>query len=308
MASQEHKDVVTLEGTLNSAKTHEWTVSHNGEKELANYHLLGNPFSFNMDWSNITVEGVYNGFATVDSADGSYDYFTEGTVNVGDGFFVRATAENPTISYGAAKRGYEKYESINLIATGANGDDNAIINFADADEEGFLKLDNFNAEIANIYFSNSGRRYAISNFDRETTEIAVNFDAKQMGNYTIAAQPQGKFQSVILVDRLTGVETNLLLEDYTFTATGSENHDRFIVKLANSQEPTANSNFAYVSGEDLIINAEGTVQIIDMMGRVVYSDDVESTNNRINVSVFENAAYVIRVVNENGVKVQKIIL
>ncbi|MBQ8222873.1 MAG: hypothetical protein IJZ87_05950, partial [Bacteroidales bacterium] len=248
LASQEHKDVVTLEGTLNSAKTHEWTVSHNGEKELANYHLLGNPFSFNMDWSNITVEGVYNGFATVNSADGSYDYSTTGTVNVGDGFFVRATAENPTISYGASKgqrdKG-EKVESINLIATGANGDDNAIINFADADEEGFLKLDNFNSAIAEIYVANNGRRYAISNFDRETTEIAVSFDAKQMGNYTIAAQPQGKFQSVILVDRFTGVETDLLTDSYTFTATGSENHDRFIVKLANSQEPTANSNFAY---------------------------------------------------------------
>ena len=308
LASHENKETATIYGTLNSAMTHTYTVTFNTEKDLANYHLLGNPFSFNMDWSNITVEGVYNGFATVDSADGSYDYSTTGTVNVGDGFFVRATAENPTISYGAAKRGYEKYESINLIATGANGDDNAIINFADADEEGFLKLDNFNAEIANIYFSNSGRRYAISNFDREVTEIPVSFDAKQMGSYTIAAQPQGKFESVILVDRFTGVETDLLTDSYTFTATGSENHDRFIVKLANSQEPTANSNFAYVSGEDLIINAEGTVQIIDMMGRVVYSDDVESTNNRINVSDFDNAAYVIRVVNENGVKVQKIIL
>ena len=33
-----------------------------------------------------------------------------------------------------------------------------------------------------------------------------------------------------------------------------------------------------------------------------------SDNNRIDVSGFDNAAYIVRVVNENGVKVQKIIL
>ena len=45
-----------------------------------------------------------------------------------------------------------------------------------------------------------------------------------------------------------------------------------------------------------------------MMGRVVYTSEVESANNRINVSGFNNAAYIIRVINEEGVKVQKIIL
>ena len=180
---------------------------------------------------------------------------------------------------------------------------------AGAEKEGFNKLQNFNEAIANIFVAVNDTRYGIANFDKDVTMVNVAFEAKEMGNYTIAAQPQGKFKTLVLVDRFTGIETNLLVEDYNFTATSNDDFNRFIVKLeVNSQEPTANSNFAYVSGEDLILNIEGSVQIIDVMGRVVYANDVTSDNNRINVSDFENAAYVIRVVNENGVKTQKIVL
>ena len=43
-----------------------------------------------------------------------------------------------------------------------------------------------------------------------------------------------------------------------------------------------------------------------MMGRVVYSN--EMNNGRINVSDFNNAAYVVRVVNAEGVKSQKVVI
>ena len=314
LASYQNETTASFSGILNNETSFVFSElkDYDEQDRFNNFYLLGNPFSFNMNWANVTAENIYDGGFAIVNNSGSYEYHgANSSVNVGDGFMVLITEGSPSLSYGAAKgqRNREtEVQTINLIATGNEGKDNLIISLDGAEDKGFNKLDNFNSAIAEIYVANNGSRYAIMSYDQDVTEIPVSFDAKQMGNYTIAAQPQGKFQSVILVDRFTGVETNLLLEDYTFTATGSENHDRFIVKLANSQEPTANSNFAYVSGEDLIINAEGTVQIIDMMGRVVYSDDVESTNNRINVSDFDNAAYVIRVVNENGVKVQKIIL
>ena len=111
-----------------------------------------------------------------------------------------------------------------------------------------------------------------------------------------------------LLDKETGNKVNILEESYTFMAKSNDTPERFVLLKANSQQQTANSNFASISGSDLIINAEGAVQIIDMMGRVVYSIDVTSDNSRINVSGFDNAAYIIRVVNEEGVKVQKIMV
>ena len=45
-----------------------------------------------------------------------------------------------------------------------------------------------------------------------------------------------------------------------------------------------------------------------MLGRVVYSNEHANGNNRISVSEFNNAAYVVRVVNEEGVKTQKVVI
>ena len=101
----------------------------------------------------------------------------------------------------------------------------------------------------------------------------------------------------------------MLLEDeYNFTATSNDSQNRFVVRLTNGQQTTDNSQFVYQSGEELILSIEGTVQIIDMLGRVVYSNEHANGNNRISVSEFNNAAYVVRVVNEEGVKSQKVVI
>ena len=173
--------------------------------------------------------------------------------------------------------------------------------------EGFPKLQNFNDDIATVYVQNNDANYGIYNCDENTTEIELCFNANQMGNYTISVEPTGEFSSIVLVDRFTGIETNLLVDDYHFTAMSDANNNRFIVKLVNGQQTTDDNHFVYQSGEELIIEAEGTVQIIDVMGRMVYSNDVES-NSRINVSDFNNGAYIVRVINEEGVRSQKVVI
>ena len=90
-------------------------------------------------------------------------------------------------------------------------------------------------------------------------------------------------------------------------AKSNDNPERFTL-IIESVDGNEDENFAYVSGSDLIINAEGKVQIIDMMGRVICSSDVESDNNRINVNDFDRAAYIVRIIGEDDVKVQKIVL
>lgn len=308
LASHKEKEAAAIYGTLNSAKTHTYSVTYNAEKDLANFHLLGNPFSFDMDWSNVVVnESVYNGFATIDPTTGGYIQATEGTIPVGDGFFVKVVDADPAISYApASKSRGEKSEYINVFATGKQGSNNVIIKLDGAEDEGFAKLENINQNIADVYVKNNDKQFSILSYDRNVTEVELFFDAKEMGNYTINAVPSGKFNAVTLVDRMTGAETNLLLEDYNFTATTNDSPNRFILKFANGQEPTA--NFVYQSGEELIVNAEGTIQIIDVMGRIVYSNDVESTNNRINVSNLKGSAYVVRNISDNVVRTQKIVI
>ena len=126
-----------------------------------------------------------------------------------------------------------------------------------------------------------------------------------MGSYSLSFDLNGEFESVVLVDRLTGVETDMIAEgEYNFIASSEDMKNRFVVRFANGQSTTANSQFVYQSGDELIINAEGAIEIIDMMGRVVYSS--EANVSRVNVSNFNNAAYVVRALNEG--KVQKVVI
>ena len=312
LASYKTEDVAILTGNLYNKDNFTFKVFYNAEKDLANFHLLGNPFTFNMDWSKAQTTGLATGYAVVNN-EGGYDYLTTGTINVGDGFFVKAIAEAPTFSYDhknvpVVTRNSKHSNNINIIASGKAGKDNVVVNFA-GKAEGFNKLQNFNDAIATVYVSENGKHYGIANVDENTTEVALNFNAKEMGNYSISLDVNGKFEAVTLVDRFTGVETNMLLEnEYNFTATSNDNPNRFVIRLDNGQQTTDNGQFVYQSGEELILSIEGHVQIVDMLGRVVYSNEHANGDNRISVSEFNNAAYVVRVINEEGVKTQKVVI
>ncbi|MBR2051605.1 MAG: T9SS type A sorting domain-containing protein [Bacteroidales bacterium] len=321
LASYETKDNLTFtrsNGSIN--RTNTFNIGSDGMMETPGIYLLGNPFLFNMDWVKISTNGAYGINATsfvVVKADGAYEYKTSGEIKVGEGFFVLTTkdwaafnctfAANDIVAATSSKsRNAEQSKSLNIIATGNAGNDNVVVNF-NGEGEGFPKLQNFNDDIATVYVQNNDANYGVYNCDENTTEVELCFNANQMGNYTISVEPTGEFSSIVLVDRFTGIETNLLVDDYHFTAMSEENNNRFFIRLGNGQQTTDNSHFVFQSGEELIIEAEGTVQIIDMMGRVVYTSNVEN-NNRINVSEFNNGAYVVRVINESEIKVEKVVI
>ena len=301
-------------GTLKNEKSYTWTdLIHYGDNFVANFHLLGNPFTFNIDVKNMQWNDVVEGLAVV-NAEGTYEYCTaenNGIIPVGDGFFVKTTGVNPSITYTEYTEGRgvrsDKVESINLIAHSNAGKDNVIINLA-GEKEGFNKLDNFNKEIASIFVANKGNRYGIFNCDKHVDEVELSFVAKQIGNYSISFDVNGEFESLVLVDRLAGVETDMLAEgEYKFIATNDDISNRFVVKLNNGQQSTVNSQFVYQSGDELIVNAEGTIQIIDMMGRVIYNKEHQH-NNRINITHLNRTSYMIRCVDNNSVRVQKIVI
>lgn len=308
MASYESEAQATFTGELNHESEFRFkdVKGYNGGDRYENFYLLGNPFTFNMNWDRIQYNAIVEGYATVD-ADGSYQYFKDGDIKVGDGFFVQTIGNDPYVEYTSTRRRIEK-NYLNLIATGKNGDDNLIIDFSGSEEKGFNKLDNFNDEIAELYILDEGYRYAIKNFESDVEEVEVRFDAKHFGRYTISAVAEGNFETVILVDRTTGIETNLLVEDYTFTSTTDEAKDRFVVRMVNSQQTTDDNYFVYQSGEELIVNAKGMIQIVDVLGRVVYQSEHSNDINRINVENLDNATYVLRCVNGSEVKTQKIVI
>lgn len=314
IASYHTEGTAYFEGRLNYESSYRFSdkLKYHGDDpkaQIDNFYLLGNPFAFDMDWNKVTAENLVDGYAVI-TTDGNWSYATSGKIKTGDGFFVKVTAENPILNYNVpaltrSRRADNESSFINIIASSKVGKDNVIITFDGSDNEGFDKLESFNKNISEIYVKENKKRYGILNYDENIEEIELYFDAHKMGEYTIDAVSNAGYTNVMLVDRLTGVETNLLESSYTFQATTHDKRDRFVLKMSND---VVDDSFVYRSGNELIVNAKGKVQILDVMGRVVYSSYIVDDNYRIDISAFNSAAYVIRIVNTNEVKTQKIVI
>ena len=308
---------VTLEftGTLNTDAV-SYNLTAQGEV-LTGFHLIGNPFTHDIDASHFTVDNgeLANGYYVL-NGDGSWAATPMSATEVirpGQGALIKTTADGvlaiakKSQSRRDAETQGRSQQLLSISVSNANYSDRAFVMFGEG--VGLDKINHENENTPLLYVPSEVTDFAIAMVDENANEIPVSFEAKTMGQYTITLNSENYSDGELyLLDKETGEKVNILEESYTFMATTADNPERFVLLKANSQQPIANSHFAYVSGEDLIINAEGTIQIIDVMGRIVYSNDVRSDNNRINVSGFTNAAYLVRCINGNDVKVQKIIL
>ena len=160
-----------------------------------------------------------------------------------------------------------------------------------------------------VYIPMEEAIYAIAAMEDDVKEIPVAFEAKTMGQYTISVKSENcEFENMYLVDRKTGVETNLLLEDYTFLATTTDNSERFIIRLNNNSSD--NEDFIFINNGEIIINkieGKGVLQIFDVMGRYISHSEVSGSAN-ISTEAFTSGVYIIRMTDDNGIKTQKVVL
>ena len=317
LVSYQSEAVSEFKGILNNEPS--YTIKTNAfssDNNLANFSLLGNPYPFDIDWeNNVTVEGVYDGYAMVDSKDGSYKYYTNGHIKTGEGFMVKSIdgISNQVVVSKSLNRTANEDSYVNIVSSGKNGSDNLIIRFGENENTGFPKMENFNKDVALVYVNDDECSYGIYNYSNDITEIPVYFDAKEMGSFTMSFDVKGEFENLYLIDSKTGEKINLLLEnEYTFMATGDDNTERFLLmKKGNSQQTSDNTYFAYINNGDIVIyNAEGNadVRIFDALGRCVYNTSCSDVINRISTDGFTSGVYMIQKVDKSGTKVEKVVL
>ena len=180
--------------------------------------------------------------------------------------------------------------------------DNVIVSFKEGEQlEKFL----FNANLAKLYIPQGSKDYAITYSERQG-EMPLNFKATQNGEYTITVNPENMEMGYLhLVDNLTGADVDLLASpSYTFQAKTTDYESRFKLVFAVGSS-TDSDTFAFISNGNIIVNGEGTLQMMDVTGRVVWVGDAI---NRVSTSGMPAGVYVLRLINGNDVKTQKIII
>ena len=312
-----NKEDITIEltGTLNVEPVELDITYTEGMNELAGFNFVGNPFAHNISEAH---------FATTNGAqlsNGFYVVSPEGAIVVRPANAVIAPMESVMVQTDAktkltiknapaSKRSEINNGQLEINVANSNYSDVAYVSFNEG--RGLNKIGHRNAEIPMVYVPVDGANYAIAMMNEDVTEIPVSFQAATMGQYTIGVEAQDcEYAMMTLVDRFTGIETNLLLEDYTFIAKSNDSAERFIIKLAmDNSNGEANENFAFINnGMMYIYNIEGqgTVSVYDVTGRPVAEYNVATSAN-ISTSDFAAGMYIIRMSDENGVKVQKIVV
>ena len=301
------------EGVLN-IKNVTVSLSYTDANSLAGFNMVGNPFAYNITKDNFmtTSANLADGYYEI-GYDGSWIATTDGgSIAPMSSVLVKTDkAEDITIAAKAqsvAKRNESKsYLAINVA--NANHSDVAYVSFDEG--LGLDKINHRNADIPMISVPVEGKEYAIAKMNQDVTEIPVTFKASAMGEYTISARSIAcEFSQITLIDKQTGNTTNMLLEDYSFIATSNDDASRFVLKLDNGQQPTGDSHFAYVNNGEIIVSGiEGNavVRVMDVTGRLVTECSATESVN-IPTASFRSGVYMIQMMDNNGVKVQKVII
>jgi hypothetical protein len=149
---------------------------------------------------------------------------------------------------------------------------------------------------------------------KDVTENPVAFKAMTMGEYTNSVTAQNcEFETLYLIDRLTGEKVNINMESYSFMATNNDNTNRFVlttvVETLDIEDNKAEA-FVYINNDEIIINniqGHAQLNIIDMMGRQAASYDVFESAV-ISTSSLERGVYLIQMTDVNGIRTQKILV
>jgi hypothetical protein len=281
---------------------------------IRGFNLIGNPFTHAITWDNVTATNVNNGYYLLNTDGGWVPNDNVGTTIIPiapmEAFLVQAnnTGASVTISNTAVSKSDDN-DSDNVVFTVKNADyyDKAYIVFKEG--QGLNKIEHKNAEIPMLYIINNGQNFAIADLNEGTDVIDLGFKAKALSHYTINIKADGDFDYLHLIDKITGEDVDMLMEEeYTFVGSPSDSEARFVVRLNKNTDgySTESETFVYQNGNEVIVSGSGMLQVYDVTGRMVMHQEIID-NHTIDLSGLPRCVYIFRLTGDT-VRTQKVVL
>ena len=270
----------------------------NSDPRMHGMNLVGNPFPEDaayIDRDFYTVNPNSNEFMVVSR-----------TIEPMEGAIVKTSGtQNETMTFSTTLPANNSKKLALNLSQGHGILDRAIVHFEESQPLTKLQMRDNSTSIC---IPMDGVDYASISADNQG-EMPVSFKAEENGTYTLSFNSENvSFGYLHLVDNMTGNDVDLLANpSYTFEAKKTDYRSRFKLVFAtgnNSNDDT----FAFYSSGNWVINNEGeaTLQVVDVTGRIVSSEAINGCAN-ININA-ANGVYMLRLVNGNNVKTQKIVV
>ncbi len=314
-----------FKGTFNEDETKNVGLVYDANVSFAGWNLVGNPFPVSA-YANKSFYTMNEDGSAIEPVAVSM----ETAIPACTGVMVKAenTGESVTFSKTAPETQGQNNGTLQIAVAQANTRgastssatilDKAIVSFNEGDELGKFV---FNKDNAKLYIPQGNEEYAIA-YAAKQGEMPLNFEASETGEYTICIKAENaEFDYLHLIDNLTGADIDLLplgkggKEDfqpatYTFTAKTTDYASRFrlVFSVSGDADGDDDTPFAFVNNGEIVITtsvSDATLQIVDVMGRVVYQGNVM---NRVSTDEMTKGVYVIRLIKGDDVKTQKMVI
>ena len=274
------------------------------------WNLIGNPFTTSATIGDKPFYRMNDGGTEIIAA-------TVNTVAAMEGVFVHANSDSETVNFSTgAKRSNEGEAGLVVnLSKGGAVIDRAIVRFGEGQS---LPKFQIRDNSTKVYIPQGGTDYAIARAEGQG-EMPLNFKANENGTYTLSINPEGVEMAYLhLIDNMTGADVDLLaatstgsVASYTFNAKTTDYESRFrLVFVANSEDSssTGSEAFAFISNGNIIVNGEGVLQVMDVLGRQLLNKQLSTLNSQLPTVNFPAGVYVIRLINGNDVKTQKVVI
>ena len=284
-------------------------VRFNSGKTFQGFNLIGNPFTCKAYLADVSRD-----FYRMNADGNAIVLATDKVIDVCEGIFVVVT-ESGSVTFQTTDPAVTSVgpnnSMINLSLSQNRGSviDNARIRFGEGSN---LPKLNLLGEGTMLYIPQGSKDYSVV-YSNGQGEMPVNFKATENGSYTLSFSTENAEMDYLhLIDNMTGADVDLLqTPSYTFNARTTDYASRFrLVFSATGSMPEnteGSETFAFFNGSEWVVNAsaDATLQVVDMMGRIVLSTNGANT---VSTNGMAQGVYVMRLVNGNDVKTQKIVV
>ena len=259
------------------------------------------------------------------------DVSAGGFIHPHQGFFVRlegdkASAQaqfapdqrNATDTVGSKFRGAEHidYPLVNLFAIEGNGAADVVtVELGRPDEGGAPLMQSLRVGNGKIWCHYNDKDYTIAYTQPGISEVAIRFESVKDTEYTMRwSTRNGDFSYLHLIDNKTGADVDCLTTDeYRFSASTSDYKSRFrlvfgYTGIEEDTEAEANENFAFMMNDELVVTGEGVLQVFDVTGRMVMSQELHGVQTTVSLPNAANGVYVLRLTNGRQSQVQKMVI
>ena len=287
---------LTFVGDMNTTAPKEVELYYDGTANLPGWNLIGNPFT-----EAAYIDRPYYKMNPTGTDVLPVATYKETPVAAYSGIMVHAekSGESVTFTKSAPKSSDNGGLHITLSKAGVRGDeaqDKVIVSF---NKYAQLSKFIFNEDNAKLYIPMGGEDYAIAYSDRQSN-MPLYFKTKEMGIYTMSFE--GAIDNIKIIDNLDGSVIDLNAEkSFTFVGTPSDRNDRFTIVF----NTPATEDFAYQSGDGIVVNGEGELQVFDIMGRMVAKYHVNGVET-VNIPC-QSGVYVLRLLGKET-NTQKIVV